>query len=247
MQEEFEYALIYEVQAIYSRHAHIWNGSKPFPKEQEQKLIYKLEARYFRSGIYLQKDFDFNSDYIPDVISRRVPSVAFAKMYMKYGYNPIDNESDEYALIAAVRQIAPRTTKVALYVNKERIEVSIKEYYNKYYDKTEIDMSNVDLPVDNSIALAQLYLSLGADIHHIAPQLEIIDLDTNAFIHSLRYYDSFQRFSEKPTRPIEPLPDELFAPTERTRFAKAPKRKEKYRKTKVTDFLEDFVEAESTA
>ncbi len=210
---------IHSINMEYGRYAHIWNNEKAFPTEREKILINQIKDNHLRHhgyATYARSRFSYP------------PSMAFAKLFMQYGFNPNDTY---YALTRAVNQQS-RTLARAHLEGSLNITVSIKEYYDKYYDKTEIDISNVDLPVDNSIALAQLYLSLGADIHRITPQLGIIGSDTNAFIHSLRYYDSFQRFSEKPTRPIEPLPDELFVPTERTRFAKAPKRKKNIAKQK---------------
>ena len=219
---------IHSINMEYGRYAHIWNNEKAFPTEREKILINQIKDNHLRHhgyATYARSRFSYP------------PSMAFAKLFMQYGFNPNDTY---YALTRAVNQQS-RTLARAHLEGSLNITVSIKEYYDKYYDKIRVPISPWNFSYENSITLAKLYLSLGADIY--------IEREGghankyNAFSNSLRYYDFDCENCEQPTRPLEAFSPKLYAPFLDSTIKRYPHKLKQYRKTKVTDWLESFIES----
>ncbi len=232
------------VAAEYYYHAGKWRDSKIFPAEREQFLIKKIENKYFASGDVKELDEAYN-------LNGFVTSLGFSKMFLRYGVDGlyITRKAKYTSLIAVVSQIDIPPPKEDLTLAEVRDYVQ----FRSEQDAAAYLKFGWGISTNSILSLAKLYLSLGVDVHAIANKH---DKPHNALIESYITYIKIIRINlgedynnkeavfgyiepeDVPAIDPNPLPDYyngLQPKTDTKKYA--------YRKSKVTYWLEEFIES----
>ena len=232
------------VRAEYYYHASKYGDSKIFPAEREQFLIKKIEDEYFANGDHVELNNVYN-------LTAFIESINFAKMFARYGVNLIQfTTKGSTGLIYSVNQnYSPPLLK----------DLPLDEVRQYVQFRSEQDVAaylefGVTISASQAIALAKLYLSLGVDVHAITTVYD--DIPQNALTQSYTTYLKIIRINlgedynnkeavfgyiepeDVPAPDPNPLPDYyngLQPKTDTKKYA--------YRKSKVTYWLEEFIES----
>ena len=214
----------------YYYHASQWGDSKLFSATREQELITKIEKTYFVTDIHKEAAKFFYFPYF-------VTSPNFAKMFLHYGMDIfIHTRGGCTPLIVAVHQYyqPPSEEEVPAEYLRMYPELEGSEFFFYYGRSTS---------PNHAIALAKLYLALGIDIHAICNEYDgrdAINALTESFIEYAEYYFEIQdeKFHHE-LPPADPnIPDYYEIKPKTGEYLGG-----SYRKSKVTRFLENFIES----
>ena len=233
------------VAAEYYYHAGKYDDSKIFPAEREQFLIKKIEDEYFASGDVKELDEGYN-------LNGFVTSLGFTKMFLRYGVDGlyISRKFKNTSLILIVRQSDTSPPKKDLTLAEVRQHVQFRSEQDAY---AYLDFG-FNISTNSILSLTKLYLSLGVDIHAITTVYD--GIPQNALTQSYMKYFKIIRINlgedynnkeavfgniepeDVPAIDPNPLPDYY-----NNLQPKVDTKKYAYRKSKVTYWLEEFIEA----
>ena len=233
------------VRAEYYYHAGKYDDSKIFPAEREQFLIKKIEDEYFASGDVKELDEGYN-------LNAFINSLGFAKMFLRYGVDGlyISKKTKNTSLILIVRQSDTSPPKKDLTLAEVRQHVQFRSEQDAY---AYLDFG-FNISTNSILSLTKLYLSLGVDVHAIATVGN--DKPQNALTQSYMKYFKIIRINlgedynnkeavfgniepeDVPAIDPNPLPDYY-----NNLQPKVDTKKYAYRKSKVTYWLEEFIES----
>ena len=233
------------VRAEYYYHAGKYDDSKIFPAEREQFLIKKIEDEYFASGDVKELDEGYN-------LNAFINSLGFAKMFLRYGVDGlyVSRKFKYTSLIIIVRQTdsPPPQEDLPLEEVRDYVQFRSEQDADAYLD------FGFNISTNSILSLAKLYLSLGVDIHAITTVED--DKSRNALTASYIQYLKIIRINlgedydnkeavfgyiepeDVPAIDPNPLPDYyngLQPEVDTKKYA--------YRKSKVTYWLEEFIES----
>ena len=233
------------VRAEYYYHASKYGDSKIFPAEREQFLIKIIEDKYFANGDHVELNNVYN-------LTAFIESINFAKMFLRYGVDGlyISKKTKNTSLILIVRQSDTSPPKKDLTLAEVRQHVQFRSEQDAY---AYLDFG-FNISTNSILSLTKLYLSLGVDVHAIATVGN--DKPQNALTQSYMKYFKIIRINlgedynnkeavfgniepeDVPAIDPNPLPDyynNLQPKTDTKKYA--------YRKSKVTYWLEEFIES----
>ncbi len=132
----------------YAYYGNKYDDGSYFPKAREQELLTNIEDNYLKK--YPYQKLDDRDNPLGEVFH-----VSFAKLFLRYGGNPFDLSFTVTPLSGVVSRSQINRKNVPDLTHDEII-AAIKNHPKPWIG---------NLPSNNVIGLAKLYLSLGADIH----------------------------------------------------------------------------------
>ncbi len=144
------YRELYNVIHEYSYYGNKYNDGSYFPQARAQEILTYIEDTYLKNKPY-------QTYYSDDNPLQYVASISMAKLLLYYGGDPIGKHPAYIPLNNVVTQSFPHKTIVPDLNHDEILAFIAIDPYDKPWQG--------HLPSNNAIALAKLYLGLGADIH----------------------------------------------------------------------------------
>ncbi len=220
---------MHHIYSEYSYYDSKYGDGKKFPPGREAQLLKCIEDNYIQGTSF---------SWSARKESINLPSISFAKLFLKYGFNPIKIHADSYYK-TILGSTARQNKKIKNPPNLTHEQI-IKALYSEW-GRQNTWFGN--RPSDNAIKMIKLFLSLGVDNHKDSL------IWKNSIILSLYRYNS-----EFDAEGRFVIPDEKY----RADDIKAPHNikvrydginepnlfKITYFRTPVTYWLEEFIERE---